>query len=163
MFNDISLLWKKLRWRTTSDPDDQTICLATLLDIDVAPLLQMPAENRMKHLVSQLRAFPAHSIFYRGDRLNDDGFSWAPKGILGCSENISPGGPSGHITCYGLEVTFPSFILHAKRTPLNVWFWMVNGDNRSCYRVTFDKSEDRPHNLVVVGKPMPNGQKWCLR
>jgi hypothetical protein len=98
----------------------------------------------MKSLVSRLSVFPAETVFYGGDRITDNVLGWVPKSLLGCAETISPIGPVGRITWFGIEVTYPGFVLHAKRTPLNGWFWMMNGDDRSCYRVVFDKISTVP-------------------
>ena len=68
--------------RTTSCPGDETICIASLLDLDVSPLLQSPPEDRMKVLLSLLPAIPANLLFSAGPRLAEQGYRWAPTSLL---------------------------------------------------------------------------------
>lgn len=77
-----------LRWRATSVPLDEPLCLATLANLDMEAVLQGPEEGRMKRFWSLLPKISAQVIFWTGSRLKDDGFRWAPASFLGESEPI---------------------------------------------------------------------------
>ena len=87
--------------RTTTRLSDETICLATMLDMDPAPLLSLPGpkkenmskdekhaweqkscEKRMEHLLQSVGTFELKMIFSNLPRLRSEGFGWAPKSFL---------------------------------------------------------------------------------
>lgn len=77
-----------LRWRATSVPLDEPLCLATLANLDMEAVLEGPKEGRMKRFWSLLPNVSAQVIFWTGSRLEEDGFRWAPASFLGESEPI---------------------------------------------------------------------------
>jgi len=72
-----------LEWRTTSNPSDETICIATLMGIDPVTLLQTVPQDRMQTLLCAIKSLPPGIIFLSGERLSVKGFRWAPKSLLG--------------------------------------------------------------------------------
>lgn len=68
--------------RMTSRPEDETICIATYLGLDVAPLLNSPPARRMETLLSLLPTIPANLLWGSGPRIITKGFRWAPASFL---------------------------------------------------------------------------------
>lgn len=98
------------RNRQSSNLEDETVCLATLLRLDPRPLLDIgskyssqardvPTEEReaearrvcderMRRLLCTIGLFRKSLIFNRLPRLSTDGFRWAPRSFLGQSGEI---------------------------------------------------------------------------
>ncbi|OCL06256.1 hypothetical protein AOQ84DRAFT_224014 [Glonium stellatum] len=68
--------------RATSCPGDETICIASFLDLDVSSLLEASPAYRMKVLLSLLPVIPANILFSAGPRLTQWGYRWAPSSLL---------------------------------------------------------------------------------
>ena len=82
-----SYMWKQLQWRSTSHASDETICLATILGLDVQRVLAIPhdqPENRMVKLLQMMGRVPLLLPFQRPPRLTAPGFRWAPATFLNC-------------------------------------------------------------------------------
>ena len=87
----IKHIWTAVQWRTTSCPEDETICLANMLGLNLDTILGIPRHSpdvlteRMKAFIRLQRYFPANSLFEAprgGDRLNIEGYRWAPKSFV---------------------------------------------------------------------------------
>ncbi|KAK1962844.1 hypothetical protein LY78DRAFT_660871, partial [Colletotrichum sublineola] len=79
----------QLPLRSTSRPSDETVCIATLLGMDVMRLLEIETESmdqtcekRMIRLLSDLTYIPCSLIFSPGPKLSTPGFRWAPRTLL---------------------------------------------------------------------------------
>lgn len=92
----LSSMLRALAHRTTSRAGDETICIATFMNIDPTPLLAEPPKNRMQKLICLLPVLSKAMLFAFGPRLQDLGFRWAPETLL------SPHG-------YRKDFRFPSF------------------------------------------------------
>ncbi|EED13670.1 conserved hypothetical protein [Talaromyces stipitatus ATCC 10500] len=82
-------LGNSMSWRQTSRLADETICLATLLGLNVEQFLDIPdkpdeeaAKQRMAIFLRQMKKFDSSIIFNNYQRLNIQGFRWAPKSLL---------------------------------------------------------------------------------
>lgn len=71
-----------LHRRQTTEQSDETICIASMLDIPVDPFLDSPSEQRMRKLIPFLHKIPSSVIFTDAPRLEEFGFRWAPKTFL---------------------------------------------------------------------------------
>lgn len=93
-FSDISAL---LHHRTTSQPVDETISVAGLLDVDITRLLVVEdVEARIRALFLELRTLPVHIMFLPGCPLmRYPGFCWAPRTLT----SIGPI-PTSHGTAF---------------------------------------------------------------
>ncbi|THH14385.1 hypothetical protein EUX98_g9618, partial [Antrodiella citrinella] len=81
--------------RQTSRKTDETICAATILAIDVMPILSIKedkehglsaddvADIRMQMLLCTIGTFDAFFIFNARPRLKQQGFRWAPRSFMG--------------------------------------------------------------------------------
>lgn len=66
----------------TTHWEDETLCLASAMDIDTKALALLPAEYRMEKLLSEIQTFPAYMMFGTAYRLKEPGTAWAPKTFL---------------------------------------------------------------------------------
>ncbi|KAG8161579.1 hypothetical protein KVR01_008566 [Diaporthe batatas] len=66
-------MWVLLRWRHTSWPEDETICMANVLglerDVVDSELLQAPPDARMKVFLQKFNLYPANLLFLDVPRL----------------------------------------------------------------------------------------------
>jgi hypothetical protein len=101
-------------YRSTSKPRDEPVCMAGLMGLDVAAILELKtAEERMILFYMMLGEVPADIIFVRGmAKLKTAPFRWAPASIL-TSEFASPQyrwKPVGTCNMDGLYVAYKGFI-----------------------------------------------------
>ena len=68
--------------RTTSREGDETICIATFMDTDPAPILGEQPKDRMVRLLQNLPILSKAIMFAHGPRLEAPGFRWAPQTFL---------------------------------------------------------------------------------
>lgn len=61
-------------YRNTSRSGDETICLATFLDLKVESLLSLPLEERMPTFLRQLPAILPDILFAHGRHIERKGF-----------------------------------------------------------------------------------------
>ncbi len=66
----------------TTNWEDETLCLASAMDIDTKALALLPAEDRMERLLSEIQTFPAYMMFSDAYRLKQPGTAWAPRTFL---------------------------------------------------------------------------------
>ena len=68
-----------LHRRTTSKREDEAICLATLLSIDVKDL---PSNPSLLHVLKCMATLPQEILFTPGPRSEQTGFRWSPQSLL---------------------------------------------------------------------------------
>jgi hypothetical protein len=122
-------LAKAMAERKTSRLADETICLATIVDIKVQQFLHIPdkpdedsAKTRMSLFLRVLGRFETSIVFNNYERLEEQGYGWAPKSLLNLRTaemgNTSDGTDeaestfetvNGHL---GLLVHYPGFLVN---------------------------------------------------
>ncbi|KAI9866729.1 MAG: hypothetical protein M1813_000671 [Trichoglossum hirsutum] len=105
-------LCESIKWRTTSKPEDEFICLATLLGRNIKDVMARPYEERMKWLFSSLSSVPACIIFHDRPRIREIGYQWIPRSILNSSIIIGGDAQTAIPSPDGLRVTYPGLLLH---------------------------------------------------
>jgi hypothetical protein len=66
-------------YRSTSKPEDDLWCLASLLQWDVACISNdIPVKDRMRTLLSQQSMLPQGLLFFPGQKMSEPGWRWAP-------------------------------------------------------------------------------------
>jgi hypothetical protein len=92
----LSFVARGLVGRTTSKIEDETICLAAIIHLDVAKLLEVKAPkdlnrrlvtnyvriSRMKKFLALLEQVPKSILFWEVSRINQTGWKWAPVSFL---------------------------------------------------------------------------------
>ncbi|KAK1462046.1 hypothetical protein CMEL01_14013 [Colletotrichum melonis] len=124
--------WRATRYRTIDRPKDETLVLATLLNIpipsshvDFGEVDDVYLERLMVEFWTSISrespsgmAIPSGLIFLPGRRLSSTGFGWAPATWMSQQEETYPfplGKMNYSTTLHerGLQVQYPGFILHA--------------------------------------------------
>jgi hypothetical protein len=129
-----------IRARTTTKKKDETVCIATLLDLDPDCLLHVNdgseediCEKRMQRLYELITTIPQGLIFSKLNRLRTAGYRWSPRTFLGqkLSEPLwgdSPNLENGEGGClvpdHGLMVHYPAYLIETvgelPATPLHI-------------------------------------------
>jgi len=143
----IGHLWLSMQWRRTTRPQDETLCLARLLDLDPLPILNCPADTESVLKNSRMAAFlasldehigiPSAMIFLPGPKLPMRGFAWAPRSWMtrrsrdaGAPLLVADQRPS-FLTLRGLQVQYPGVQLHPHPAaePPPRCFWIPTARN----------------------------------
>ncbi|KAL9617148.1 MAG: hypothetical protein Q9160_008045 [Pyrenula sp. 1 TL-2023] len=82
--NDITLMGSSLKNRSTSRPEDEPICLAALLRVELVDILkERQLEKRMAVLARMMDEVGSSVLFMRGvPRLEIEGLRWMPKTFM---------------------------------------------------------------------------------
>lgn len=106
------MIWGSLQYRSTSKVADESICVATLLDMDMAQIVDTPDAQRVRKLWSMhVDGVPAAVLFMPGTRLTDPGYRWAPDSYMHCAKFGIPLNTIGTVTPQGFSVVLPGFML----------------------------------------------------
>lgn len=130
-FGDVA---RALSWRTTSRLEDETLAVASLLNVDAGELVELPQEERMRMLLLRLRHLPSNIIFVSGDKLANSGFRWAPETLMirgGLQLDVSD--RDAECTPDGLQATYPCIIFETLITIKQraTWYLRDTEHNRS--------------------------------
>ena len=99
----IYFVFQALKVRSTSHVEDEPICLASLLDLDLGELLEASDEHRMEKLWSTCHQLPAVILFLLGKKkLTDESFGWAPASCMDCVDIDVPMSVPATVTPRGL-------------------------------------------------------------
>ena len=113
----VSCVFGALKSRSTSHTEDQPICLAILLDLNLNELMEVSERYRMGKLWSMCGQLPAAILFLPGNKLTDENLGWAPASCMDCTNLGIPRNVPGTVTPEGLFVTLPGFLLHEAPQP----------------------------------------------
>ncbi len=141
-----SWLFSDVNWRSTSRPTDEALLLTNLFELDIPNIMQIPAKDRMKKVISMMETFPQRIIFAPGPRFEEDGFRWALKSFSNPSSfslsstagklQTSYSSRLGH-PCLSLVFSYPGYIINAMSTsdiPSN--FTVIDAEIKKCMIVT---------------------------
>jgi hypothetical protein len=154
-------IWTAVQWRTTSCPEDETICLANMLGLSLDTILGIPRHSpdvvaeRMKAFIRLQRYFPANSLFETpkgGDRLNIEGYRWAPKSFVfrhTASRTIKNDSPLEIADESGLRGAFPGLGL--------AWTDVADGSRDLAFTIV----QDWDHWYSVSWLEC-NTRPWCV-
>ena len=82
-----------LKWRATSKAEDETICLSTLMNFDPARMSRIlekrTREERMQEFLSCFAQLPRDLLFGPVERLQVDGYRWAPASLMNTNAKLA--------------------------------------------------------------------------
>ena len=110
----LAFLSHALQYRTTSRVEDEALCLASILGIDVKPIANATtAEQRIQTMYILMEQVPASILFHRSTRLNLEGFRWAPATLLGNKKNFTFSTRDTLARCdpHGLHVQYAGYVV----------------------------------------------------
>ncbi|KAK7692575.1 hypothetical protein QCA50_004205 [Cerrena zonata] len=126
-----------LIWRSTSKAGDETLAIAGLVGVDVAELVQLPPEERMKVFLLRVGTLPANIVFLTGLKQTERGFRWAPRTMMQARESPVAGyrgdaicTPNGLLAEYAC-VVFKTVVLEASIRH----YFLVDAISQCIYRV----------------------------
>ena len=127
-----------LRYRSTSRPGDEAICIATFIGFYTDRVHDLPPDRRILYLLSHIPKVPRHIMFMAGTKLQDEGYRWAPASFLNRNTSTDTyaltAGASVPRTPDGLSVTFPGFTFKHGCDKLESIFYMVDRAERVWYK-----------------------------
>lgn len=139
--------------RNTSRSGDETICLATFLNLNVVSLLALPEDERMPALLAQLTTVPPQLLFAHGKHINQKGFRWAPRSYLapnGVQDSLEIAYPRTFVDEAGITQSVPMPSLHASGLGLSLF---VSG-------LTFERTQPTSSNVFSI-RTTGNGSYQC--
>lgn len=156
--------------RSTSKSEDEPICLASLIGLDVADILSVQtAAERMSHFYLLLREIPTAIIFPQlgvknllSKNLQDAPFRWAPKSLLLLDEPVGIDiilgkhqfSEAGHRTCGvceadGLHIQHNGFVL-CEEAVLREMCTIEDTDSGVKYCLKWDGKPDRLYRDMAL-------------
>ena len=81
-FRRLAAITLPLRWRRTSRPSDEPICLAGLLGRDPKELGHLSATQKMMKVIGGLDSVPTDILFVEAPRIQEVGSRWLPATFL---------------------------------------------------------------------------------
>ncbi|PCH43510.1 hypothetical protein WOLCODRAFT_138382 [Wolfiporia cocos MD-104 SS10] len=137
----------QIQARTTSKAADEPLCFATVLGLDVGPLLEVQGEERTARLYEMVGLFDPEVIFNDFPRMVRDGFRWAPRSLLSQAHALAHGGEDATDRADarlqiggGLEVAFPGLKLERVGAHLGRAFYVVPDKTQPFWPGRGDKS-----------------------
>ncbi|KAF2135514.1 uncharacterized protein K452DRAFT_363126 [Aplosporella prunicola CBS 121167] len=124
--NQLASVINAMNCRTTSVSTDEAICLGTLLELDLAKILdEKNPKNRMQAFWKQLKEIPGDVLQYSGPKLDTQGLGWAPQSLLLSRDHEAPETPDipvildSNWSSKSLTRTDNGLILESRATVIN--------------------------------------------
>ena len=152
-YQRVALVFQAMQWREATRLEDETLCLARLLDLDPLPLLNItkPTDSsiqsqRMVEFLTLLDqvGIPSGMIFLPGPKLDLKGLAWAPTSWMGKHSRVLSDPlfvkeqRFSFLTRNGLHVQYPGILLHPGRRHLQEKFWIPTSRNlTNWYRIEY--------------------------
>lgn len=170
-FSDVA---KSLRWRFTSNAEDEIPAIVSLLDVDGAAILDIPtADQRMAKLLLELQHLSPNIIFLKGPKLPIPGFRWAPATLMSMatgrdtgSLDLFRGAANAVCTPKGLEAELFVFGFEERRFGVAERWTLVDSiGNGKSFFVSYTQhgsSEYSCNFLLCARSGAPTGIEICL-
>jgi hypothetical protein len=172
----IAHVWQAMQWRETTRTEDETLCLARLLDIDPLSLLGIVESQgesvdvrRMVEFLSlldQKTGMPPGMIFLPGPKLNIKGFRWAPNTWMRkqSREFADPlfvrDQKLSFLTRNGLHVQYPAIQLHPGKKFVESRFWIPTARNLTkWYRIEYIPGDKSAHSWKEIWELACSGEQ----
>ncbi|OCH91377.1 hypothetical protein OBBRIDRAFT_825367 [Obba rivulosa] len=134
--------------RTTSKPEDETLAIASLLDVDPAELVSLPPNKRMMMLLLKIRNLPPNIIMTGGPRLDEPGFRWAPQSLLSAGWDDATHDNDAICTPEGLLATYHCLVFPTTTFRDHEAWYLRKGSDDHCYAM---ESMNRPQMALMEG------------
>ncbi|KAK7977480.1 hypothetical protein PG996_003535 [Apiospora saccharicola] len=147
-----------LRYRSLSREEDETICLAPILGLERAALLQSKVHvERMKILAALWKNLPTYLLFLEGERITQPGYGWLPTSFTrGLHKSTTTRAPYQFTQTgpEGLFVVYPGILINhtAGASPLHCQIGFKNGLDGMWYSV-------KDSGKILESK-LPEIQRW---
>ncbi|EXJ79507.1 hypothetical protein A1O1_08771, partial [Capronia coronata CBS 617.96] len=78
----ITKLWNACQFRSTSEHQDEAMCLAILLGHDPTPIINAGVDEKWCLFLQAQKTFPFDLLFTKGPRVELDRYRWAPSSFI---------------------------------------------------------------------------------
>lgn len=135
-------LWNVCQFRSTSESQDEAVCLSILLGNNIRPIMAAPGADRWTTFLLQQRVFPKDLLFTAGARVERDGFRWAPARFIRrpstTTATLDLNMGTGEASEDGFNVQSAGFIFAPLRAPFwaNPWINLFDQTTGRWYRVS---------------------------
>jgi hypothetical protein len=148
----LSYIILAVQFRATSIAEDEALCLATLLDLDMHKLLKYPPKSRMQVTWEMVGEVPCDILLHNSETIQKNGFRWAPMSLLVSTSNFNregyyspigvqiglPGIPLAQVTSSGLVFKQSGFVFNVAEGCLGTIFMLKdNKGSHHCLHVHF--------------------------
>ena len=148
------MLYRALRFRTTSVATDEPLCLSTLTGVDLKEIVQEEKENRMKRFWQLNNRLSISLLYWDGPRLDEPGLRWAPASLLSTSPeafmvshaDLITNGEEVTRTDQGIVFLSQGILLGNWKAPIGNGFWLRCEDDK-WYYVTLTRSVGSPRAM----------------
>lgn len=141
---------RALQYRGVSVASDEPICLVKLLDIDAKILNEQDGSpmSRFWRALCGIRLVPRTVLFFKGPKLEDDGFRWAPATLLGTGHLLPDYQEPAVLNKNGLSMHFPGVVIH--RPVFDIIILIMNKRQRlPDIWYLLDRSTGRRYGIVI--------------
>ncbi|KAI1101613.1 hypothetical protein F4804DRAFT_315402 [Jackrogersella minutella] len=148
----LRVLHAALRFRRTSKKEDEAICVASILNLDLDAIVSAKtASERMAKLWEAIQLIPIRLIFTTGLRLEQEPFRWAPASMLDAGMPFFDNGNRAVLHEDGLHLQVPGWIIHPDADLVPQYsFHFRDGDETSGYYTIYsDKRTARDDHYNV--------------
>ncbi|EMD39856.1 hypothetical protein CERSUDRAFT_92348 [Gelatoporia subvermispora B] len=116
---------RSLRGRTTSKPEDETLAISGLLDVNAAELVDLCAEQRMTTFLLRVREVASNIIFLDAPKLQIPGFRWAPTTLTaGDGPMLGAGSQDAECTSQGLLSVYQGVYFQKTTFRAGEWWYL---------------------------------------
>lgn len=137
--------------RSTSKTDDESICLAHLLGLDVGPIIGLTHSKRMEKIWASLQKIPLSVLRLRCPRLSTPGFRWAPETLIHASEIIKSTQALADRVDSGLMFRSPGYLFSDSMLDLSEDNLFIALDNpRSIYLLDHEPVPVKVENPILL-------------
>lgn len=152
-----------LTFRSTSNQEDEPLCLGNLLGLNPAPIVYAKSlDERMKVIWQSLPNHFSAPLFWRSPRLQENGLRWAPSTLmdetltqLELSHAEKKEALSTQLVGSGLEVKLPGILFNAESLDLSKMFCLDCEQNHA-YAAFRDKDPAYPLPPIPVSTATNN-------
>ena len=145
------MLYRALRFRTTSVATDEPLCLSTLTGVDLKEIVKDGKENRMKMFWQLYNKLDTSLLYWDGPRLDEPGLRWAPASLLTTSPEAFMAYHADLITNaeevtrtdQGIVFLSQGILLGNWKAPIGNGFWL-RFEHDKWYYVTLTRSVGPP-------------------
>ena len=149
--------------RTTSHASDEIPAIASLLNIDVGPLLAFDDEKRMSRFLLAVRNVPSDVVFHGATKLKVENFRWAPRTFLRSKTHTwsrdamstRPRDATATVTEMGLRGRFLLALLSPSVTIIHRFYGFLDEKSKKWYGFVLRSIPEPPESVECAAIAFP--------
>lgn len=161
-YKRLAALFPVFKWRTTSKPEDEAICMAVLLGQETSPLSSLQPPERIKKIILSLSRVPSDMLFLAGTRFEEEGQRWIPTSFFNQFHMPFSTDKLSSYSSDGLNVEYNGYLFcfkdEANISPTtNVIYLLIDG--HQCPYCVYAPDSTWDDMDATLSDPLVNGQK----